>query len=338
MTYPPPHGGDAPREPAQSAPTPEEVADPVTPGAGPTPTPAQMPTRTMTTWTAEGQAPPPQAPSPQGPAPGLAAFPPPTPVSQPVAAQPFSSPVPPSYQQPPLYQQPPSQPAPGSFGLPATPGFPAGGVPGGGFGPGGPTGPGMPGGGQRPPGGPRNTGALVAIGAGVLTVVVIVALAVTLIVVNTGSSTDTTVATGAPSTAPSTPGGGGASTAPDTDTPNQTAPDTDGTSAVDPATAYAIADAMQRYIAAANARDVARMQATVCSAARSSVQAPTQQGNLVLEQLRVNSINGDTAQSTIQTHLELGSQRSSSQEDTVSFERENSSWYYCPGAEPAITA
>lgn len=194
----------------------------------------------------------------------------------------------------------------------------------------------MSGGGQRPPGGPRNTGALVAIGAGVLTVVVIVALAVTLIVVNTGSSTDTTVATGAPSTAPSTPDGGGASTAPDT--PTQSAPDTDGTSAVDPTTAYAIADAMQRYIAAANARNVAGMQAAVCSAARSSVQAPTQQGNLVLEQLRVNSVNGDTAQSTIQTHIEVGSQRSSSQQASVSFERENSSWYYCPGAEPAITA
>ncbi|RPA61130.1 hypothetical protein EF294_10875 [Gordonia oryzae] len=327
MTYPPPHGGDAPREPAQPAPTPEEVAGTAPPGAGPTPTPAQMPTRTMTTWSTGGQAPPPQVPLQQPPAPGTAAVPPPAQVAQPAAAQPFSSSVPPPYQ----------PPAPRSFDPQVARGFPGGGTPGGGFGPGVPGG-GMPGDRYRPPGGPRNTGALVAIGAGVLTVVVIVALAVTLIAVNTGGSTDTTVATGAPSTAPSTPGGGGASTAPDTDTPTQTAPDTDGTSAVDPTTAYAIADAMQRYIVAANARDVAGMQAAVCSAARSSVQAPTQQGNLVLEQLRVNSVDGDTAQSTIQTHVEVGSQRSSSQQASASFERENSTWYYCPGAEPAITA
>ncbi|MGC4933635.1 hypothetical protein ACLQ3C_08115 [Gordonia sp. DT30] len=184
--------------------------------------------------------------------------------------------------------------------------------------------------------GPRNNGALAAIGAGVLAVIAIVALAVTLIVVNTGSA-DNTVADGNPVTTP-TPGGGIA-TSPDPGTPSvPTSPDAGGAPDGGSATAYALATAMQRYIEAANARNVGQMQAAVCSAARPAVQAPTEQGNLVLERLAVTSVNGDVAQSTIETHLEVGPQRSSSKQDAVSFERENSTWYYCPGAEPAVTA
>lgn len=196
----------------------------------------------------------------------------------------------------------------------------------------------MPPGGQ-PPGGPprppRNTGIVAAIVVGALAVIAIVALGVTLLVVNAGTnggpvaqeSTATSARTGG---SPDTPdnGVGGLPTSPG----SSSMPDGD------PTTAYALADAMKRYIDAGNARDVNRMRAAVCSAARSTVQAPTGRGTLVLDQLAVVSVDADVAQSRIQTHTELGSQRSSDQQNDVSFQRENSTWYYCPGAEPAISA
>lgn len=164
--------------------------------------------------------------------------------------------------------------------------------------------------------------------------VVIVVLAVTLIVVNTGDSS-TTVADDPTTSTTTLPQGGGGSYPTDGTEPPTTS---EQSGSPDQSTLYAIGDAMQRYVDALNTRDRNRIAGTVCSEARSAVEVPTEQGTLVLERLALRSVNGDIAESTVTTHLELGSQQTSPEQNAATFRREDATWYYCPGAEPGITA
>ncbi|WLP89777.1 hypothetical protein [Gordonia sp. NB41Y] len=298
------------------------------------PNPGQMPTRAMGTHQVPPSgagAPQPYPRVPQGyPQPGN----PPAPAprqqvpQQPVPGQPV--PGQPMPQQPFPYAPVPPQAGP-AYGPPG----PAGGPPGmgpGGMGPGG-MGPGMP-----PPGGPRrNWGAITAISLGVVAVLAIAALAITLIVQNTGDGTTvasdpTTSTTGSGSTAPSTgtdPGGS-----------NPTEPDStsgDVPAAGDPTVAYAVAEAMQRYLDALNARDLTRMRSAVCSEVRDEVPSPSNNGGtIVLDRLALRSVTGDVATSDVVIHTEIGSQRTAPDVKQASFRLEEGTWFYCPGTEADI--
>ena len=178
----------------------------------------------------------------------------------------------------------------------------------------------------RPPHKP-NWSTISAVVAGVIAVVAVTALIVTLVARATSSPGD--VALEAPSTsspAPPAPGYG----APDTGTADEP---------TSPSDAYAVRDAMQRFVDAMNSRDVARIRESVCSPLRQRAAAPDpQDGNLVLEGLRDIVVTGDVAQSGVVTHIELGNQRSQSRQVQESFRRENGTWYVCPGTEPDIGA
>lgn len=319
MTYPPSHGGTpptpggAPSAPSgptggygptvthsvQSAPPHDRTADGSRQGAPDVPPHGPTPATTHPSGT------PPVTATP----PGLA----PPNVQPPSVRQPGFGPRAPLGSSVPPQGFAPVGPPPPQAGPPTTPP------------------PGMPPIAPPPPKG-TSTGAVIAVIAGALAVVVIAALSVTLIIVNTGGGQNTVV--GASST-PTTSARDGS--APSTSTPPTTSGDT-GAPSADQGTLYAIGDAMQRYVDALNTRDRTRIAATVCSAARNSVQPPTEGGNLVLDQLALRSVNGDVADSTVTTHVELGSQRSSPQQNPATFQREDSTWYYCPGAEPGITA
>ncbi|MGK2316979.1 hypothetical protein [Gordonia rhizosphera] len=109
-----------------------------------------------------------------------------------------------------------------------------------------------------------------------------------------------------------------------------------GTSA-NAAERIAIRLAMQKFVDAVNSRDVAQIQAAVCSVVRPQVTEPLDiTGNVVLEELRDVTVTGDSAASTVITHIELGQQRTTSERNDEVFVRENGLWYVCPGVEPDI--
>ena len=100
------------------------------------------------------------------------------------------------------------------------------------------------------------------------------------------------------------------------------------------ADATAIRSAMQRFVNAVNSRDVARIQASVCTALRPQVTVPIDvTGNVVLEELTDITVTGDSAASTVSTHVELGNQRSLTKQNDESFAREGGTWYVCPGTQ-----
>ncbi|AZG48445.1 Rv0361 family membrane protein [Gordonia insulae] len=169
-----------------------------------------------------------------------------------------------------------------------------------------------------PPPPRRNGGVIAAIVAGVLAVVAVSALVVTVAVRSSGSD-DGDVAVTTSSTASST-----------TSSP-------DGESAASQAEVSAIRSAMQNFVDAVNSRSVARIQASVCTPVRSQVTKPLDiTGNVVLEELSEVTVTGDSAESTVSTHLEVGNQRSTTKQNPESFARENGTWFVCPGAEPDI--
>ncbi|MGV9714244.1 Rv0361 family membrane protein [Gordonia sp. NPDC003424] len=175
--------------------------------------------------------------------------------------------------------------------------------------------------GPQPPRRPRGTGRLVAVG--VLSAVVIFALLV-LVGYAMDTSDDDTVAT--PTTGPSTSGVVPPTTAPDGTASNGSEADLAG-----------IRAAMQKFVDAVNARNVQQIQAAVCTQVRPQVIKPVDiTGNVVFEGLGKVTVTGDSAQSQVITHLEVGARRSTSKQEDESFVRENGTWFVCPGAEPDI--
>ncbi|NDZ94218.1 hypothetical protein G3I13_12365 [Streptomyces sp. SID6673] len=214
----------------------------------------------------------------------------------------------------------PLPPPSGPSGYPQfTPGgFPPGGYPPGPYAPG-PM-PGMP----FPP--PRrrrqHTGAIIAAAVvGMLVVVAAAALFVTA-AVRSVDSNDNDVAVNTPTA---------------TDGQPRTGSPGSGGTAANQAEITAIRSAMQNFVDAVNSRDVGRIQASVCSVVRPQVTHPLDlTGNVVLDELSAVTVTGDSAESTVSTHLELGNQRSTPKQNAESFTRENGTWFVCPGAEPDI--
>ncbi|MFW0792231.1 hypothetical protein AAFP30_00315 [Gordonia sp. CPCC 205515] len=169
----------------------------------------------------------------------------------------------------------------------------------------------------QPPRRPR-TGGLIA--AGVLGGVAIFAVVVLLgHLLGANSDPDTTAS---PDTMPTvtapTPPGGDPSDANGTDVAG-------------------IQAAMQKFVDAVNSRNVPQIQAAVCTAVRPQVIKPVDiTGNVVLEGLGKVTVTGNSAQSQVMTHLEVGAQRSTSKQEDESFTKENGTWFVCPGAEPDI--
>ncbi|MGW0039072.1 hypothetical protein [Gordonia sp. NPDC003376] len=306
------------------------------------PNPGQMPTRVMGTHRAPPSGQDAPAPYPQVPQ----EYPQPASPPAPDPRQPMSQlPVPPQQApRPPMQPHPqpsPHAPIPPQAGPGYGPQIPVGGLPvgvgPGGMGPGG-MGPGGMGPGHPPPGGPRrNWGAITAISLGVVAVLAIAALAITLIVQNTGN--DTTVATGIGSTTPGT-GTGPTGSNPTGSNPtgsNPTSGEATAPTTGDPTVAYAVAEAMQRYLDALNARDLTRMRSAVCSEVRDEVPSPSNNGGtIVLDRLALRSVTGDVATSDVVIHTEVGSQSSAPDTKQASFRLEQGTWFYCPGTEADI--
>ncbi|MFW0784089.1 hypothetical protein AAFP35_06170 [Gordonia sp. CPCC 206044] len=175
----------------------------------------------------------------------------------------------------------------------------------------------------RPPS--RHRGSIAAVVIGVVAVLAVSALLLT-VMVNGTSSSDDRVADPAP----------GVPTMPAVPLPQ--APG-DGDPAPSPVEMTALRTAMQAFVDAVNSRNVPRIQAAVCSAVRPQVTAPLDIiGNVVLEDLTEVSVTGDSAESTVSTHLELGNQRSTSKMNEEIFTRESGTWFVCPGAQPDMPA
>ncbi|MGC4961991.1 hypothetical protein [Gordonia sp. DT101] len=215
----------------------------------------------------------------------------------------------------------PQQPPYGPAGYPqfAQGGFPPGGYPPGPYAPGGPI-PGMP----FPPQRRRqHTGAVIA--AAVVGMLVVVAVAVVFVsaAVRSVDPDGGDVAVNTPPNA--------------TDGQPRTGSPGSGGTAANQAEVTAIRSAMQNFVDAVNARDVGRIQASVCSVVRPQVTRPLDlTGNVVLDALSAVTVTGDSAESTVSTHLELGNQRSTPKQNAESFAREDGTWFVCPGAEPDI--
>ena len=180
-----------------------------------------------------------------------------------------------------------------------------------------------------PPRPPRGNGAVAAVVCGVVALLAIAGLIVTIVVKSGSSDGDSTT------TAEST-----TQTSQTTESPDSTyqtsTPDTTTTPGGSYAEVTAIRDAMQNYINAGNARDLARMQAAVCSENRRQVTLPTKPGNIILEGIVATQIDGDYASTQVLVHVEEGGRRSTSEPASARFLKENSQWLYCPGAEPSI--
>ncbi|ROZ83449.1 hypothetical protein [Gordonia sp. OPL2] len=158
---------------------------------------------------------------------------------------------------------------------------------------------------------------IAAVIGGVIAVAAIAALVITVGIQSRGSSDDELVA---PTTT--------FSSTPDPDTGQSRPSQTD---------VSAIRTAMQAFVDAVNSRDVTRIQAAVCSSVRPQVTKPLDiTGNVVLEDLSQVTITGDTAESKVSTHVELGNQRSTTKQNEENFARENGVWFVCPGSEPDI--
>lgn len=98
-----------------------------------------------------------------------------------------------------------------------------------------------------------------------------------------------------------------------------------------------IRSAMQRFVDAVNTHNVPQIQAAVCTAVRPQVIKPVDiTGDVVFEGLGKVTVTGDSAESQVSTHLEVGAQRSTSKQEDESFTRESGTWYVCPGAQPDI--
>ncbi|GAA1479971.1 hypothetical protein GCM10009624_04110 [Gordonia sinesedis] len=180
---------------------------------------------------------------------------------------------------------------------------------------------GMP---PRPPRKP-NWSTISAVIAGVVAVIAITVLVVSLAARGSGSSADDVAVDPSPSTAEQ-PYPGSPDTPEDTGTPDTSSSE-----------AYAVRDAMQRYVDALNSRDLGRIRAAVCTELRSQAAAPgPDQGDLVLEGLSGVAITGDTARSGVITHLVRGDLRTRSRQVDESFRRENGTWYVCPGIRPDV--
>ncbi|MEE3850983.1 hypothetical protein VZC37_11610 [Gordonia sp. LSe1-13] len=165
-----------------------------------------------------------------------------------------------------------------------------------------------------PPRPPRRTGMIVGTVLGLITIVAVIASAVFLTVADdgAGSSADSAARDELVRTPGPPEGGATASTA-----------DESG-----------IRTAMQAFVDAVNSRNVTRIQSSVCSAMRPQVTTPLDiTGYVVLEDLTEITVTGDSAASTVTTHLELGNQRSSPKQNEESFAREDGTWYVCPGTE-----
>lgn len=221
----------------------------------------------------------------------------------------YPNPQQPNPQQP--YGQQPFAPTPGNFQGPGQPPFPPGGPFPGSF----PGSPPLPYPSPRSPRG--NGGVIAAVVGGVIAVVAIAALIITVGIQSGDSSDDELVAP--TTTLRSTPD-----------------PDT-GQSRPSQSDVSAIRTAMQAFVDAVNSRDVSRIQAAVCSSVRPQVTKPLDiTGNVVLEDLSQVTITGDTAESKVSTHVELGNQRSTTKQNEENFARENGVWFVCPGSEPDI--
>ncbi|GAC66743.1 Rv0361 family membrane protein [Gordonia soli] len=277
----------------------------------------------MTHQPPPGQPAPRPSQPPSGPPQPGAGAPPPPPAGSPPRAVPGSYPPP----NPPPAGRPPAGPPYGAPGFGA-PGFgaPGYGPPGFGTSPGyGTPGPGGPYGPPPPPGPPRrNTnGILIAVGAGVVALLAVAALVVVL-GIRAGSSSDDgqnpTVAAPSTTELPGVP----------------TTPGDTGTSA-DQADVTAIRTSMQTFLDALNSRDLTRIKASVCSELRPKVnKPPSGEGNVVLDGLTSVSVTGDSAESTVLTHVEVGAKRSVTEQNEERFVRESGTWYVCPGSEPDI--
>ncbi|MDY6808763.1 MAG: hypothetical protein SW127_07065 [Actinomycetota bacterium] len=162
-----------------------------------------------------------------------------------------------------------------------------------------------------PPRGPR-PGMIVGTVLGIVTILVVIGAAVLLTVAAETDSPSSNSAVGHQTVAPGVPTG---------ETANA-------------ADAIAIRSAMQIFVDAVNSRDVARIQASVCSALRPQVTMPLDiTGTVVLDELTDITVTGDSAASTVSTHVELGNQRSLTKQNDESFAREDGTWYVCPGAQ-----
>ncbi|MYR08838.1 hypothetical protein GTV32_22095 [Gordonia sp. SID5947] len=206
----------------------------------------------------------------------------------------------------------PTQYGPPQYGPPPYPQFSHGGFPPAAYGPGGYPMPYPP---RR-----RHTGAVIAAAVvGMLVIVAMAALFVTAAVRSADPDTGDVAVNTPPTAADGQPRTGS------------------GGTAANQAEVTAIRSAMQNFVDAVNSRDVGRIQASVCSVVRPQVTHPLDlTGNVVLDELSAVTVTGDSAESTVSTHLELGNQRSSPKQNPESFTRENGTWFVCPGAEPDI--